>query len=60
MSLHKNSKNKVLFGVCSGLADDLEMDVSIVRLGFINGAISTGSILFWAYIIMALILPKKD
>lgn len=60
MSLHKNSKNKVLFGVCSGLADDLEMDVSIVRLGFIIGAISTGSILFWAYIIMALILPKKD
>jgi phage shock protein PspC (stress-responsive transcriptional regulator) len=58
--LHKNSKNKVLFGVCSGLSDSLGIDVSLVRIGFILGAIFSGSILFWVYLLFALVLPTED
>jgi phage shock protein PspC (stress-responsive transcriptional regulator) len=57
---HKSNKNRVFFGVCGGLAESLGLDVSVVRLGFVVGAIFTGSILFWAYLLMALILPTED
>jgi phage shock protein C len=58
--LHKSNKNRVFLGVCGGLSETLGLDVSIVRLGFVAGAIFTGSILFWAYLLMALVLPTED
>lgn len=55
--LHK-SEDKMIFGVCGGLAETLGIDPALVRIGFIVGAICTGSLLFWAYLLMAIILPK--
>ena len=45
--LTKNRYNKVWFGVCSGLADWLNIDATLVRLAFVIGAFLTGSLLFW-------------
>ena len=56
--LTKDSNNNMLFGVCSGLSKYSGVDASIIRLVFIFGAIFTGSILFWIYVILAIILPK--
>ncbi len=53
-------KNRMIFGVCCGLANSLGIDISIVRLFFLLGAIFTGSILFWIYLVMALVLPTED
>jgi phage shock protein PspC (stress-responsive transcriptional regulator) len=47
-------------GVCGGIAESIGVDISVVRLGFVAGAIFTGSILFWVYLIMALVLPTED
>lgn len=58
--LTKDISNKMLFGVCSGLANYTGIDASILRLGFIFGAIFSGSILFWIYVILAIVLPKND
>lgn len=58
--LYKSNKNRVFLGVCGGIAESIGLDVSVVRLGFIAGAIFTGSILFWVYLIMALVLPTED
>ena len=58
--LHKSNKNRVFFGVCGGLAESLGLDVSVVRIGFVAGAIFTGSILFWAYLLFALVLPNEE
>lgn len=58
--LHKNNKNRVLFGVCSGLSENLGIDPAILRIGFILGAIFTGSILLWVYLGLALVLPTQD
>jgi phage shock protein C len=54
------SKNKFLFGVCSGLAKYLGLNVSIVRVAVLLGAIFTGSIIFWLYILLAIILPNEE
>lgn len=58
--LHKSNKNRVLFGVCGGLSDATGIDPAFLRIGFIIGALFTGSILFWVYLVLALVLPTQD
>lgn len=53
-------KDRKIFGVCCGIANVIDFDPTIVRLGFIIGAIFTGSILFWVYLLMAIVMPKKE
>jgi phage shock protein C len=59
MKLSKDIQNKMIFGVCSGLSKYSGIDVTLLRIGFVFGALFTGSILFWFYILMAILLPKK-
>ncbi len=59
-NLHKSNKNRVLFGVCGGLADNVGVDAAVLRIGFLLGAIFTGSILLWVYLGLALVLPTQD
>lgn len=54
------SKDRSLFGVCGGIAKWLNLDVSLVRILFVLGAIFTGSLIFWAYILLALVLPNEE
>lgn len=54
------SKNRSLFGVCGGLANYLGIDVSIIRILFVIGAICSGSIVFWLYLLLALVLPSEE
>lgn len=58
--LHKSKNNRVLLGVCGGLADTLGVDAPLLRIGFVLGAIFSGSLLFWIYLLLALILPSRD
>lgn len=60
MSLHKSSKNKVFFGVCGGLAESVGTDPVLLRIVFLLGAIFTGSLLFWIYLALALVLPSSS
>ena len=57
--LYKSTKNKMLFGVCGGLADYFNIDVTIVRIIFvILGLISGSGIII--YLVAALIMPTHD
>ena len=58
-SLYKNKKDRMLFGVCAGLSDATGIDVTILRFATIFGNIFTGSLIFWVYLLLALILPNK-
>jgi phage shock protein C len=57
--LIKSNNNRILFGVCGGIAEYSGLDASLVRLLFILGTIFTGSLLFWLYLILGIILPKE-
>jgi phage shock protein PspC (stress-responsive transcriptional regulator) len=57
--LIKNRYNRMLFGVCAGLADWLNTDTSLVRILFIVGTLFSGSLLFWIYLLLAIILPSE-
>jgi phage shock protein PspC (stress-responsive transcriptional regulator) len=60
MNKLSKSKDRSLFGVCGGIAKWLNLDVSLVRIFFVLGAIFTGSLVFWAYILLALVLPNEE
>lgn len=54
--LERDLSNKVIGGVCSGIARHLNIDVTLVRILFIVGMFSL-SIGFWAYIIFWIVMP---
>lgn len=54
------SKNKNIFGVCGGLAEYFGLDPTLVRILFVLGAIFSMSVVFWIYIILAVILPPNQ
>lgn len=56
--LYRNETNKMLGGVCSGLADYLDIDVTIVRVVFILMALfGLSGVLI--YIIMWIVVPRQ-
>lgn len=57
--LYKNKKGGKFLGVCAGIADYLEIDVSIVRIIIVLTSLIPGSFVPIAYIIAAIILDKK-
>lgn len=58
--LYRNVYDKVIAGVCSGIADYFNVDKSLVRLA----AVFLGLLLFWVvvptYIVAWIILPIKN
>ena len=55
--LSRNSMNKVIGGVCSGLAEFFGLDVALVRIAFVI-AFMFASFGFWLYIILWIVLPE--
>lgn len=55
--LHKSYTNKMLCGVCGGIAEYFDLDPTLVRLGWVIFCALGGSGLL-AYIIAAIIMPK--
>ena len=56
--LYRNTENKMLEGVCSGIADYFDIDPTLVRLGWVLFSLLGGSGLL-AYIIAAIIIPER-
>ena len=50
---------KMLAGVCGGIAEYFDIDPTLVRVGWVI-AFFCGTFGFWAYLICALIMPKKS
>ncbi len=54
--LRRSSDDKVIAGVCSGLADYFGIDPVIIRLVFLVLFLA-GTIGFWPYLILWLVMP---
>ena len=57
--LYRSKKERMISGVCGGIAEYFGWDPSIVRLAFAIFALTGGSGLL-AYIAAAVILPEED
>ena len=56
--LYKSSTDKMLAGVCGGIAEYFNIDSTLVRLGWVVFSLLGGSGLL-AYIIAAIIMPDR-
>lgn len=56
--LYRSSEQKMLTGVCGGLAEYFEVDVTWVRLIFV-AAIFLGGPGILAYLIMSVVVPRQ-
>ena len=56
--LYRQTKDKMIGGVCGGLAEYFEVDPTILRVLFVV-ALFFGTMGFWLYILLWIIMPKK-
>lgn len=56
--LYKSEKNKKICGVCGGVAEYFNVDVTLVRLAWVVFACVAAGIL--AYILAAIIMPTES
>ena len=56
--IQRNTQDKMLAGVCSGLAEYFDVDVTLVRVAFVI-AVMVGFSGILAYIILWIVVPVK-
>ena len=56
--LYKSNENKMVCGVCGGIAEYFDIDPSLVRLGWVLFCALGGSGIL-AYIIAAIVIPGR-
>ena len=57
--MKKNMNDKVLFGVCSGLAKEFQIDAAIVRTGFVIAALMGFGVPVMIYLVLAITMPTN-
>jgi len=57
--LYRSKNDKIIFGVCAGLADYFEIDPTIVRVITVILLIMGTSFIVPLYIILAIVLPEN-
>ncbi|PKO00162.1 MAG: hypothetical protein CVU42_05320 [Chloroflexi bacterium HGW-Chloroflexi-4] len=57
--LFRSTSQRQIGGVCGGLGEYLNIDPTVMRLIFVAGFFLTGSLTFWVYLIMWLVVPES-
>lgn len=57
--IYRIPEQGMLAGVCAGLSEYFELDVSIIRLLWVIGIFAAGSAVL-AYLVCAIVIPKKS
>lgn len=55
--LERSTTDRVIAGVCGGIAEHLQVDSTLVRVMFVIGTVLTGGLGFLAYIVLLILLP---
>ena len=57
--LERSRTNRVIAGVCAGLADYFKIDIALMRVLFVVATIC-GSFGFWMYVILWIVVPEEN
>lgn len=57
--LQRSRKNRIIAGVCAGLADYFNIDIALMRVLFVVSAMCA-SFGFWMYIILWIVVPEEN
>lgn len=58
--LRRSRSDRMLAGVCAGIANYLRIDPTLVRVGFAVLAIITWGIALLAYLVAWIVMPEED
>ena len=58
--VYKISDEKKIAGVCAGLADYFDLDVTLIRIITVALILGSFSFVFWLYVISAFVMPDKN
>jgi phage shock protein PspC (stress-responsive transcriptional regulator) len=56
--LYRSRSQRSIGGVCGGLGEYLNVDPTIMRIAFVAGFFLSGTLAFWAYLIMWIVVPE--
>ena len=56
--LKRSRNNRVIAGVCAGMADYFNIDIALMRVLFVVAAMC-GSFGFWMYVILWIVVPEE-
>lgn len=56
--LYRSRRDRMIGGICGGIAEYFSMDPTVIRLIAVLGLILAGGT-FWAYIIMLIVVPEE-
>ncbi len=59
-TLYRIPKKGQIFGVCAGLAEYFDIDVTLMRVIFVVAAFATGGAVILLYLILAVVLPVSN
>lgn len=57
--LYRNRENRVIAGVCAGIADYLDFDRRAVRIATVIALLPFSTFVILAYIVLAILLPTR-
>jgi phage shock protein C len=57
--LYRSNDNKMILGVCGGIAEYFNLDPTLIRVIAILFIVSSAGIGLFAYILSALVMPSK-
>jgi len=56
--LYRSTQEKQIAGICGGLGEYLNVDPTVMRILFVAGFFLSGSLMFWAYLVMWIVIPE--
>lgn len=56
--LYRDTETKLIVGVCAGIAEYFDLDVSLVRIGVVILGLAGGSAIL-AYLVAMFVIPPK-
>lgn len=59
MKLRRSTEDRKIAGVCGGIAEQLEISSTSVRIGFIIAVLLAGLSL-WTYLVAWIIIPNRE
>ena len=59
MTLKKNTNNKMIAGVCSGIAEKYNIDTIMVRAGFAVAGLMGFGLPIILYVVLAVVMPTE-
>ena len=60
IQIYRSRENRMLAGVCAGLAEYFNLDVTVVRLAYVLITLASIGVGIVAYIVMILVFPEKS